>query len=402
MPSVFTKPQSPGGTLQARHFSSGLNSRFAWAGMEFSAYVAASRQMLLKAHSAKPSGLRERVVDGNAPFDLMPCSGAPKGRDKSYRRGVLLAHGLTDSPYSMRPLAEFFRKQGFRVMAILLPGHGTQPGDLLEVRWQEWAEAFAYGVDQLALEADEIYLAGYSAGATLAVRHSLMDERVRGLFLFSPALNVPFLGAWTRLQKLCLRMLPVSRWKDIKPDDDLYKYESFAKNAGFQMCGLIADLKAMVRARAPRVPVFVAASADDATVESAATLDFVARLPHPQSKLVYYAAASPRLPAGMPEGRAEVVNSAVPEQNIVSFSHLSLLIPPEDAHYGVAGDYSNCLHYFPGDMDSYASCRRNAPPVLQGEVSRTHLRAGVMRRLTYNPHFAGLESSIQQFIERLP
>lgn len=400
--SASAKSSSPQLALQARHFPSGLNARFAGEGMEFGEYVAATRSMLLRVHSARHPDLCERAVEGNAPFELMPAEGAPRGRGKPYRRGVLLAHGLTDSPYFMRPLGEFFRKRGFRVMAILLPGHGTQPGDLLEVRWEEWARAFAYGVEQLAREVDEIYLAGYSAGATLAVRQSLADERVRGLFLFSPALQVPFLGAWTRLQKLGIRWLGASQWKDLKPDDDLYKYESVPKNAGFQMCGMLADLHARGAGHAPRVPVFAAASADDATVASAATLDFVARLPHPQSRLLYYAAASPRVPEGMPAGRVEIMDSAVPEQGIVSFSHVSLVIPPEDAHYGASGEYANCLHYFPGDMEKYAICRGHAASVLKGEVSREHLRAGVLRRLTYNPHFTGLTASMQQFIEHLP
>jgi esterase/lipase len=43
----------------------------------------------------------------------------------------------------MRHLADFFRQNGFRVMAVLLPGHGTQPGDLLDVTWQEWARPSA-------------------------------------------------------------------------------------------------------------------------------------------------------------------------------------------------------------------------------------------------------------------
>jgi len=84
----------------------------------------------------------------------------------------------------MRHLAALFQANGFRVMAVLLPGHGTQPGDLLDTRWQEWARTIAYGTDRLAAEADEVYLAGYSAGAALSIYQSLQDKRVRGLFCF--------------------------------------------------------------------------------------------------------------------------------------------------------------------------------------------------------------------------
>jgi esterase/lipase len=406
MGAAFAKHKPKAALLGARHVPSGLNSRFFGAGMNFTDYAAACRAMLHRAHAATSPELLERIVAGNAPFDLTPAHEAARGLHKRYRRGVLLAHGLTDSPYLMRPLGEFFRRQGFRVIAILLPGHGSRPGDLLEVRWQEWAEAFAWGVEQLAREADEIYLAGYSAGATLAVRHSTLDERVRGLFLFSPALNVPFLAAWERLHRMFGRLFrgfrsPASEWVEVKPDDDLYKYESLPKNAAVQMQGLIADTQSRLAGRAQDIPVFAAASADDATVASAATLAFMAGARHPRSKLVYYTTEPARQPRGVPEGRIELVNSVVPAQNIICFSHLSLLMPPEDAHYGLRGAYANCLHYFPDDMEKYAACHSNAPLPVQGEVTARRRRAGVMRRLTYNPHFHALESYMKQFIESL-
>jgi esterase/lipase len=395
-------PESPKPVLESRHQPSGLNSKFTGGQLDFADHVAACREMLRKAHSGMTSSDPERIVEGNAPFELKPEGNFPAGREKPYRRGILLVHGLTDSPYFMRPLAEFFRRHGFRVMAVLLPGHGTQPGDLLEMHWKEWANTVAWGVDRLAEETDEVYLAGYSAGATLAVRHSLLDERVRGLFLFSPALKVSPRAAHANLHKIYSWLMPSAKWVNIQPDTDGYKYESFPKNAAFQMHALIADLHAHLRDRGLEIPVFTAASADDATVDSYATVEFMARARHACSKLVYYTTDTKRHLSGIPESRVELVNSVVPEQNIVSFSHLSILLPPEDGHYGVAGEYSNCLHYYPNDREKYAVCRRNAPPALQGEVTDKNLRAGVMRRLAYNPHFTALEASLRKFLECLP
>ena len=139
------KPQ-----LEARHHPSGLNSRFEGEGLPFAEYVAHTRDMLRRAHSKPDVANLERIIDGNAPFELKPAAGFPAGRDKPYRRGVLLTHGLTDSPYFMRHLAAFFAENGFRVMAVLLPGHGTQPGDMLEIAWREWNRAVAYGANRLA------------------------------------------------------------------------------------------------------------------------------------------------------------------------------------------------------------------------------------------------------------
>ena len=50
--------------------------------------------------------------------------------------GVVLVHGYTGSPSSMRPWAEYLNQQGYTVRVPLLPGHGTKPEDLSEIKWQ--------------------------------------------------------------------------------------------------------------------------------------------------------------------------------------------------------------------------------------------------------------------------
>ena len=269
----------------------------------------------------------EKIVDGNAPFELKPPAGFPPGQNKTYRRGVLLTHGLSDSPYFMRYLAEFFQQNGFRVMATLLPGHGTQPGDLLDINWQEWAKAVAYGVDRLADEADEIYLAGYSAGGALSVYQSLRDKRVRGLFLFSPAFKVSPRAAYANLHKLYSWMIPSGRWMDIKTDRDIYKYESFPKNAAAQMYALIKAMESQLQRHDLDIPVFAAASEDDVTVNSSATIEFFARARNPISKLVLYTTDPAKHLPGIPAEKLELVNSVVPGQNIKSSAHTSIVLP---------------------------------------------------------------------------
>jgi esterase/lipase len=388
--------------LELRHQPSGLNSGFCHGQSSFADYVATSRDMLHRAHAGKAPAGMEKAVEGNAPFELMPQGAFSPGRSKPFRRGILLVHGLTDSPYFMRPMAEFFRNMGFRVMAVLLPGHGTQPGDLLDMRWQEWAKTVEFGAHCLAQEADEVYLGGYSAGATLAMRHSLLDSRVCGVFLFSPALRVTRRASLANLHNLYSWLRPAAKWVNIQADADIYKYESFPKNAAFQMHALIADLRARMKGGGLDIPVFAAASADDATVDATATVEFMARTRHACSRLVYYTTDTIQPLAHVDAKRVELVNSAVPAQNIVSFSHLSILLPAEDPHYGSGGEYSNCLHYYPHDMDSFTVCRSHSPDVLQGEVAGKHTPAGVMRRLTYNPHYAQLEASMREFIWNLP
>ena len=368
--------------------------------MSFADYVARNREMLRRAHAGAAD--LDRIIDGNAPFELNPPPGFAPGQQKPYRRGVLLTHGLSDSPYTMRHLAEFFRHNGFRVMAILLPGHGTQPGDLLEVTWQEWAKAVAYGAYKLAEEVEEVYLAGYSTGAALSVYHSLRDSRVRGLFLFSPALEITRWAAFAKLHKLYSWLLPSARWVDIKPDLDIYKYESFTMNAAAQAYALTRVLARQLGKQGIAIPVFVAASADDITVKTSEILEFVARARHAASKLVLYTTEPEKIPPGIPAERLELVDSAVPGQRILNSAHTAIVMPPDDPHYGAAGEYSNCGHYYPRDPEKYAACLKHPGQDLQGEVTAGNLAKGVLRRLTYNPNFAALKISLQRFIDHLP
>jgi hypothetical protein len=71
--------------------------------------------------------------DWNRSYSLEP-SGTPTG-------AVVLLHGLTDSPYSLRHIARLYRDHGFAVIAIRLPAHGTVPGALTEIEWESWEAA---------------------------------------------------------------------------------------------------------------------------------------------------------------------------------------------------------------------------------------------------------------------
>ncbi|MFZ3017113.1 MAG: alpha/beta fold hydrolase [Gallionella sp.] len=385
--------------LEARHRPSGENSRFNGDGLPFDEYVRRTTDMLRRVH-AGAAGV-EKIVAGNAPFELRPAGDA-KGQNKPYRRGVLLVHGLTDSPYFMRPLAGFFAQNNFRVMAILLPGHGTRPGDLLDVRWQDWVQAVAYGADRLAEEADELYLAGFSAGGTLSLCQSLRDDRVRGLFLFSPAFEIDERARWANLHKFYSWLLPAAAWVGIRPDRSLYKYESLPKNAAAQMHALIRELNALLNGHETVVPVFTAASRDDTTAHTPATLEFIAHAPHPLNRLVLYTTDTKNIPPGIPAQKLELVNSALPEQKILSSAHTAIVLPPDDAHYGADGDYCNAIHYYPGDMEKYEACNNGHESVMLGEVTETNLNAGILRRLMYNPNFAALKVSMKRFIDALP
>jgi esterase/lipase len=379
--------------LEARHQPSGLTTTF--SGLSFAEYVNATRNRLFQVH--KHADYPEKIVEGNAPFELKPQTGFTAGKNKPFRRGVLLTHGLTDSPYFMRHLARLFQDNGFRVMAILLPGHGTQPGDLLDIRWQEWVATLAYGVEQLNSEVDEIYLAGYSLGGALSVYHSLSDSRVRGLFLFSPAFRISPKAALANWHKLYSWLIPSAKWLTICPDTDLYKYESVPKQAVAQTWALTRELNAKSQHRRCDLPVFIAASAEDTTVDTAATLQFMRHASHPASHLLLYSAGA----NATPTDKVERVNSYLPDARILSYSHTAIVIPATDAHYGASGEYRNCLHYYPHEMEKYAACLRHPEQPFLGELTPENLAHGLLCRLMYNPRFAALTAAMQRFIDKL-
>ncbi|HEY7940051.1 MAG TPA: alpha/beta fold hydrolase [Acidimicrobiales bacterium] len=89
--------------------------------------------------------------------------------------GVLVLHGFTGNPHSMRGLAHAFADAGFAVELPLLPGHGTSVEDMLETGWPDWSAAAEAALARLAGRADKIVVAGLSMGgaltAWLAGRH---------------------------------------------------------------------------------------------------------------------------------------------------------------------------------------------------------------------------------------
>ena len=177
--------------------------------------------------------------------------------------GVLLVHGLSDSPYSMRAVAEIFRARGFYVVGLRLPGHGTLPGALLRASWRDWRAAVRMGARYLAREVGPqkpLIMAGYSNGAALLVDYALgasegsSDPAPSRLLLLSPALAVRPIAALARVQRL-LAVLPGLHklaWTEILPEYDPYKYNSFPVYAGEQIYGLTAQLRRRIERLAAR------------------------------------------------------------------------------------------------------------------------------------------------------
>jgi carboxylesterase len=104
--------------------------------------------------------------------------------------GMLLSHGFTGTPQSMRPWAEHLAAAGLTVSVPRLPGHGTRWQDLNATRWTDWYGALGRAFDDLRARCDRVYVGGLSMGGALALR--LAEDRpadVAGLVLVNPAIG---------------------------------------------------------------------------------------------------------------------------------------------------------------------------------------------------------------------
>lgn len=119
------------------------------------------------------------------------------------RVGVLLSHGFTGSPASMRPWAEFLAEQGYAVEVPLLPGHGTTWQEMNLTTWDDWYAEVSRSFDRLAASNDTVVVAGLSMGGALALRLAAdRPDEVAGLLLVNAAV------ASTNKQ---LKLVPVVR-----------------------------------------------------------------------------------------------------------------------------------------------------------------------------------------------
>jgi carboxylesterase len=102
------------------------------------------------------------------------------------RVGVLVVHGFTGTPASVRGVAEVMAGSGYDVELPRLPGHGTTVDDMLLTRWIDWAGAVADAKARLSARVDAIVVVGQSMGGTLVLAAALDDPGVSGLICVNP------------------------------------------------------------------------------------------------------------------------------------------------------------------------------------------------------------------------
>ncbi|MGP4113091.1 alpha/beta hydrolase [Streptomyces sp. 4N509B] len=192
--------------------------------------------------------------------------GAEPFRHRGSTTGVLLCHGFTGCPQSLRPWAEHLAGRGLTVSLPLLPGHGTRWQDMRHTGWQDWYATAERELRELTRECERVFVCGLSMGGALALRLAARHgDDVTGVVVVNPALTFP------RWQGHALRVL-----RHVVPStrgliSDIAK--PGPREAGYSRVSLhgawaLRELLARVRAELPRVtqPLLVAHSRVDHVV----------------------------------------------------------------------------------------------------------------------------------------
>ena len=104
---------------------------------------------------------------------------------------MLVLHGYTGNPQSMRPLAEAAAAAGYTVDLPLLPGHGTAIEDLLPTRWEDWSGGAEAAYEALAARCDKVMVTGLSMGGTLTCWLAERHPEIAGIVLVNPLAEPP-------------------------------------------------------------------------------------------------------------------------------------------------------------------------------------------------------------------
>ena len=208
-------------------------------------------------------------------FVLAPSAVHPAVPNRS--PAVLLCHGFTGSPASMRPWAEQLAARGYHVDVPRLPGHGTSWREMNLTEWTDWYDRVEQQYLLLAARHDVVMVGGMSMGGCLAIRLAQQHQQIPALALVNPSI-----GTYDRTY----RLLPLlCRFVDstegiagdiCKPGTREPAYERTPLRAAASMRRLWADVTAHLDRYT--APTLVFRSAVDHVVDDA-SVDLLRTLP---------------------------------------------------------------------------------------------------------------------------
>jgi alpha-beta hydrolase superfamily lysophospholipase len=376
--------------------------------------------------------------DWNRSYVLEPA-GPPIG-------AVVLLHGLTDSPYSLRHIAERYRELGYVAIGLRTPGHGTVPGALTASAWEDWLAATRLAIREARRRVGPtapLHLVGYSAGGAFALKYALdaIEDphltRPDRIVLISPMIGINSFARFAGLAALpaLLPAFAKAAWFSVVPEFNPFKYNSFPVNAARQAYRLTAVSQEQIQRLSSEgrlktlAPILTFQSAMDFTVSASAVVtSLYAFLPANGSELVLFdlnrnttfgpllrtvfAAATDRILPPPPrnwrltliantEKNAEVSERVtlpgettertkglgiVYPRDVYSLSHVALPFPATDALYGPRPDPKEDFGINLGAVAAH------------GEVGVLIISLDSLARLSWNPFFAYMLGRIEEGI----
>jgi esterase/lipase len=313
---------------------------------------------------------RTNELSYNIPHEWRP-EGTPE-------KGILLIHGLGDSPWSFIDVGPVLAKNGFLVRTLLLPGNGTNPADMMDVTADDWRATESEQAAILQKDVPELYLGGFSAGAHLALEYAYDHPEVKGLLLFSPAIksNIPI----DFLAPLASVFVDWVNPPDVLfPQKDSHRYNVVPTN-GFALFYYISSSVREKLENAPfSRPVVITLSEHDSVLDVSYMLQlFDKSFTHPNSRLLYYGK-----PTGGLSERVYFLSDRLPEWRVSSFSPLGSMFSPRNAEYGFNGSDPMCVNG--QSLEGYRECLKGATVWYSAWGYRENGK--IHARLTFNPYF---------------
>ncbi len=368
--------------------------------LAFSEYIHISRDIIAK-NRVDLNQKNQHIINANSPFEYRPA--------KPNHQGILLVHGLFDSPFILQDIGKKLMEAGFLVRAVLLPGHGTVPGALLNVTYEQWLATVRYGIETFKNEVEKTHILGFSLGGAL----SLMQPNLASYTLLAPVFKIRSMFA-----PLSFFFKQKAAWFYIDPAEtlDYVKYGSVPFNAVYQVY-LLTKLLQNITLNAP---AFMALPLNDMTVCSKATIDYFKRNSNAKSRMILYTphlrepselcksfgSRKPAMSLWIPrtsrgttsfDPRILCKTSAYPDLHISDFSHPSIPISPNNSHYGKNGDFSLASHFPTDEKINYGEFS-----ALQLKWNQFALQCRLTnekyQRLSYNPDFEFLSNKIIDLI----
>ncbi|MDP2559665.1 carboxylesterase [Psychrobium sp. 1_MG-2023] len=332
---------------------------------------------------------------------------------QSKKTGILLIHGLTDSPFTYHDIAAKLYGQGHNVRTLLLPGHATAPASLMHTSLTQWRQATNYAIERMLLDYEQVYLGGFSTGGALIIdylsRQNKPQPKLRGLMMWSPAIEATSDLAWLAGY---VDLIPFVDWIDKEEDLDFAKYESFPYHAASLVESLMQDnLVSLSEQAQPFLPpLFLVVSEHDQTVKTQATLQYFQRwYKHTpvqvksQSEIIYYGAlaSSPTntgLPVNVsPPPYSMPASSTKARKEITEIAHPAIINSPENLYYGINGINKNCSHYSP-EHRFFLLCKQGRVQRLGEKTSDNVEGQQPIQRLTFNPRYDTMTTQLLQFL----